>query len=265
MKEFAPDYQRKENGWIIFPELHDAKIRKDLFPPQCMEHPAKAPIGLYESIISYVSKKNETLMDIMSGSGTIMVGALMDRNIICLELEASYYNSLFESRDAIQPRTNSNITIITGDCRKVLPIPVNHIIFSPPYAQIMKMKVAKQDSTRQLAGTYKDSIGNYSESPNNVGNLSKFMYNQAMESIYKLCYESIIPPGTLTVILKDYMKQGSRVYLSDWLIRTCIKTGFEVMDWFKRYAPGTGFLKLWRSRGYETVEDEDIVIFRRLR
>jgi hypothetical protein len=54
-----------------------------------------------------------------------------------------------------------------------------------------------------------------------------------------------------------------RIYLSDWLLRTCIRLGFEQVAWFKRSARGTGFKRLWASRGYEVVNDEDMVIFRR--
>jgi len=269
-KQFAPGYQRDEHDWIIFTESQDVVRRRELFHPECIEHPAKAPIGLYESIIEWVSEKDETIMDIMAGSGTVMVGALMARDIMCIEIEEGYQETLNASRTIIQDSATiegtyvgGSIIILRGDCRKILPIPTNHIIFSPPYAQIMKMRVAKADSTRALAGPYKDSIGKYSANPKNVGNLNRFLYNQAMEGIYKLCYNSIIPPGTMTVILKDYMKQGERVYLSDWLIRVCVKMGFENIGWFKRYAPGSGFLKLWRSRGYDTVSDEDIIILRK--
>lgn len=264
--EFAPNYTRNKQGWIVFPD--DPGWRRAIFPPEAMEHSAKAPPGLIVSIAEYVSEPGETLLDPMAGSGTIMLAALIGRNVICIEIEDIYQKGLLMAKENIQLDTKSTIMILQGDCRDFLPIPVNHIIFSPPYAQILTTKKGpERDSTKSLAGAKGDSDGswspNYTKNPRNIGRLNRFLYNQTMENVYKFCYDSIIPGGTMTVILKDYTKQGKRVYLSDWLIRTCVGFGFENIAWFKRDAPGTGFLKLWRSRGYATVSDEDIVVFRR--
>jgi len=266
-EKFAPQYPRSEEGWVIFPD--DSEWRRAVFPPEVMAHSAKAPPGLIVSIVEYVSKPGETILDPMTGSGTIMLAALAGRNVICIEIEDIYQASLLMARQNIELDTKSTITILQGDCRDFLPIMVNHIIFSPPYAQILTTrKGPERESTKYLAGSRKGVEDgawspDYTKNTRNIGRLNKFLYNQAMEKVYKLCYDSILPGGTMTVILKDYIKQGKRVYLSDWLIRTCVKMGFENIDWFKRDAPGTGFLKLWRSRGYATVQDEDVVIFRR--
>lgn len=264
MAEFAPQYPRTNEGWVIFPDDQDQ--RREVFVHEVMEHPAKANLWMLQSIIEYVSEPGDSVMDIMAGTGSILIGAGMDRRVICVELEEQYYKLILASLDNIAQYLDyakDIVTIIHGDCRHILPLPANHIIFSPPYAKqrIGKTPKEHQESTRQLAGTYQDSIDEYQADPRNLGNLNKFLFNQEMEKVYNLCYQSIIPGGTLTVIIKDYIEKQKRVNLSNWVIRSCLKAGFENTDWFKREALGTGFLKLWRSRGMRTVDDEDIIIF----
>jgi len=262
--EFAAKFPKTDEGWIDFPS--DVGYRKSIFPED-IAHPARANLHMVEAIVEYVSQPEETVMDIMAGAGSIAIAAVMGRKVVCIEIEKIYQDTLAVVKNHLSGEVQENLTLLFGDCRDFLPFPVNHIIFSPPYARILKTKQgAKQDSTKQLAGVSKHSeFGSwspeYSTNPRNVGNLNKFLYNQTMERIYKLCYDSLFSGGTMTVILKDYIHKGKRVYLSDWLTRTCIKMGFEITGWHKRKALGTGFLKLWRSRGCATVSDEDIIIF----
>lgn len=261
-KEFASGYLRSEEGWILFPKDSVGGPRQSLFPPAVMDHPAKYNFAMIQSIIEYVSEPDDTIMDIMAGTGSIMIGALLGRHIICVELEETYQDLISLAKSNIELDTMNTIILLKGDCRDIMPIPVNHIVFSPPYAQILKSKGTLDDKWKTMHKSHQRQA-DYSANPRNIGNLNRFLYNQAMEKIYKLCYDSVLPGGTLTVILKDYINQGKRIYLSDWLIRTCVGLGFENTAWFKREATGSGYQDLWRSRGYTTVDDEDIVIFRR--
>jgi len=260
VKPFAPNYPRNAEGWIQFPD--DPGWRRDIFPPGVMEHPAKFPLGLVKSIIEYVSEPGETIMDIMAGTGSTMIGALIGRNIICIELEEWYQELIQMGKENIELTASGWITLLKGDCRDFLPIPVNHIIFSPPYAQILKGKGMDDEKWKSMSHSHRHQ-GDYSTNPRNVGNLNRFIYNQVMEKIYGLCYDSVLPGGTMTVVLKDYMKQGERVYLSSWLKKVCLRFGFSVFAWYKREAMGSGYQDSWRSKGVTTVDDEDIVVFRK--
>ena len=262
---FAEKYPKTEQGWIKYPD--DRSLRDTLFHPDATSHPAKANIYMIADIVDYVSKPGETILDIMSGTGTIMIAALRHRKVICIELEPFYYPWLDEAKKRItgtMTLPESNILILHGDCRKFLPLPVNHIVFSPPYASIMVRKSApKAGSDIQLAGGKKlaSALPEYSHSQGNVGLLGRFLYNHEMEKIYKLCYQSLPVGGTLTVILEDYTDAGKRVYLSDWMLKACVRAGFYVKNRFKRYCPGSGYKKLWKSKGLDVVEDEDIMVF----
>ena len=50
-KEFAPDYPRNDEGWIIFPD--DVAYRKEMFPAsvKTSKHTAKANIFMVQAII----------------------------------------------------------------------------------------------------------------------------------------------------------------------------------------------------------------------
>src|SRR4030042_1331101 len=89
MKEFAPEYQRNENGWILFPS--DAVYRKEMFPKEVNEHQAKANVFLIQSCIEYVSKPGDYLLDPFGGTGTLMVGALIQRDVMLIEISPEYH------------------------------------------------------------------------------------------------------------------------------------------------------------------------------
>jgi hypothetical protein len=104
----------------------------------------------------------------------------------------------------------------------------------------------------------------YSKDPRNIGRLNTFLYNQNMERVYRLCYQSLLPGGTLTIVIKDRIHEGEQVWISNWATRVCIESGFQMSDWFKRESRGTAFTNIRRSKGEETVDCEDIIILKKV-
>jgi len=505
-------YPVDENGLILYPD--DSEWRRSIFPEKVFRHPAKANLHIISDVVDYTTEPGDTVMDIMAGTGSIMIAAMRDRRVVCIELEEGYQKLLFEGRQRIEelyPDARDIITILCGDCRDFLPIPVNHILFSPPYclapdtpiltwnlewknlgdinqndelvgidkelltgqkyrnirkSQIVGIATSKQKpyiitlsdgrkltsswnhrwlasppssdrlkwiSTcnltnrhtirgivrqtwetadnynsgyiaglfdgegwirrgqrhfgvgfRQKEGQiadavlyylvknnyhvssspYKDMVSHdifrvdeamrfigtlrpirllpqflsemdgrglpqnnrigiesielcdkemelidlqtttgtfiangiishnsgcmnirkvrkqkegaddylveqdrqmmeYSKHPRNLSKLNTFLYNQTMERIYKLCWQSILPGGTLTIIIKDRIENGERVYLSKWVDKVCRGIGFTLFGWFKWKAPGSGFTNIARSQGRLVVDDEDIILYRK--
>lgn len=260
--EFAPEYSRNEKDWILFPR--DDQYRKELFPfLKLSEHPAKANIYLVQAIVEYVSKPEDTIMDFMAGTGSIMTAALIGRRVVCIDIEEGYNQILHQGADsleAIAPGIRDMITIVEGDCNKLLPLQIaDHIIFSPPYANILrKTKLDKLSS--ELLG---EGLLKYSAHPDNVGNLNEFLYYQKMERIYKKSFDSLPAGGTLTIIIKDHIKNGERMYLGERAKRDCIRAGFEEVGHYKWLPPGTAYTSFMRARGDKVVDDEDIIILRK--
>ena len=260
MKQFAPSYPRNDKGWVLFP-LNDSDDRNEIFPVETNKHPAKANLYLLQSVIEYVSEPGDTIMDIMAGSGTILVGALMGRNIICIEISKKFFLLMEQARDSIDSIVpGNNIILVNAACQAVLPIPADHIVFSPPYAQIMKSK-GTDKLTMEKSSTY--DMSEYTQDPMNVGQVNEFYYHYMMESIYKKCYQSLPIGGTLTIIIKDHYKDRKRVEISGRAARDCEKVGFVLQDWFKWFTLGSMYTRIYRARGWDTVDEEDIIILRK--
>jgi DNA modification methylase len=267
-KVFAPDYPRTDKGWIDFPS--DVAYRRQVFPEEANKHAAKANVYLVQAIIEYVSEFGDTLIDIMSGTGTLMIGALVGRTVICVEISQQFHeiqkNALLHM-ETIAPGISDHVMLLNMPCQTYLPIPnlADHIIFSPPYASIMKSKgkdKLTQEKTSYDVSEYTFTSDNIHSSLN-IGMMNDFIWKVEMERIYAKCYDTIKPGGTMTLITKDHMYKRARVPLTQAAVDACIKIGFELFDWQKWNAPGSVYTSIHRSRGWEVVDDEDITFFRK--
>lgn len=267
-KQFASEYSRTDEGWVKFPA--DSEYRKGMFPEEVNKHPAKANVYLVQSIIEYVSEEGQLLLDIMSGTGTLMVGALIGREVICVEISEMFHNlqqqALYKLEE-IAPGISEHIMLINLPCQRYLPIPdlADHIIFSPPYAGIMKVGQKPGRLQEEFLGA---EAHEYSADPLNIGLMNDFIWTQEMERIYAKCLITLKPSGTITLITKDhYEKQKDdtrkRIPLSQATRDACIRAGFIDHSWFKWDAPGSAFTNIYRSRGWEVVEDEDIIVMQK--
>ena len=270
MKKFAPEYTYNEQGWILFPS--DSQYRKEMFPEEVNQHQAKANVFLIQSCIEYVSEPGQLLLDPFGGTGTLMVGALVSRDIVLIEISPEYHKlqmKALEMVEEIAPGVSDHITLINSPLQTVLPIPnfADHIIFSPPYASIMKSKGTDKLTLEKT--DYKMAEYTFN-SPLNVGLMNDFIWSQQMEIVYKKCYETLKPEGSMTIIVKDhYEKQKSgerkRIQLSRAAVDACKRVGFtqDPEEWFKWLAPGSVYTHIYRARGWEVVDDEDIVVLRK--
>ena len=266
---FAPEFNRNEQGWILFPR--DIQDRKSLFfPEEVMKHPAKMNFHLQQAIIEYIAKEGDTLLDPFGGTGTLMIAALQGYRVILLEIEEGYHKLQQQAKEELNkqvPGAGDLIMLLHGDNRLLLPIPCNHIITSPPYAQAMnikKVRTKRKDAPDDWLVEQDKVMLEYSKSPRNLSKLNTFLYNQEMSKIYKLCYQSLTIGGTLTIIIKDRIDEGKRVYLSKWVDKVCKAIGFQLDLWEKWKAPGHGFTNIAKSQGKEVVSDEDILVYRKL-
>lgn len=262
-KTFAPTYPKTPEGWIQFPD--DVKYRKSMFPAEVMKHYAKFHMYLEQAIIDYTTNPGDTVLDPMSGTGTLMMAALVGRTVICIEIEKEYHK--MQQRVLAHLRSKypdmSNCVLIQGNCKLVLPIPCNHIIFSPPYAAALKppKTVSKFQTDKYHVSEEEYQI--YAKTTGNVGLVNTFLYNQTMGNVYKLCYQSLIPGGTMTTVTKDITENGKRTYLSRWIERVCTQMGFQLEDHFKHKIMGGPYQDIRRAAGLDTIDDEDVEIFRK--
>ncbi len=265
MKQFAPEYPRNEDDWVLFP-VNDTNRRKELFPPEVFEHPAKANIFLVEALIEYLSEPGQTVLDPFGGTGTILIAATMGRDVVVVELEETYYNLIRDTYDGwcdmdqFKGKLGKAI-ILRGDCRLMLPQYCDHAIFSPPYSQALG---AGPQQLAQLQGEWKGRPDVYSGGTTNLARLNVFLYGQAMRMVYRKVGQSLPPGGSMAVIIKDQMRKGERIFLSRDCIRMATSEGFKLDEWHKWKPKGSPFTDIAAYRGAEVVRDEDIIIFRRV-
>ena len=106
----------------------------------------------------------------------------------------------------------------------------------------------------------------YSTNPLNLGTMSEFLWTHEMEKVYDKCFKTIKPGGSMTLILKDHISAGKRIGLTQMGIDASIRVGFsyDSSEHWKWAAPGMPYTAARRARGDATVDDEDIVVLRRL-
>ena len=160
------------------------------------------------------------------------------------------------------PAVDELSNLIQGNAAFILPIPdlCNCMIFSPPYPMGLKKKGTMDKTSVDLGYSH---ATDYSEDMDNFTNMNEFIYHQKIELFYKKCFQSIIPGGTMTVIIKDKMKDGVRVMQADRTLRDCLRIGFELVARNKWLARGGGYSAINRAAGLETVDDEDLITLRR--
>jgi hypothetical protein len=132
---------------------------------------------------------------------------------------------------------------------------------SPPYPMGLKKKGEMDKTSKDLGYT---NAAEYSDDMRNFTNLNAFMYHQKIEQFYKKCFLSIRKGGTMTIIIKDKMEKGKRQMQGDRTIRDCERLGFELVARNKWLAKGGGYSAINRAAGLETVDDEDLITFRRV-
>lgn len=263
---FAPNTPRNEENWILFP-INDTNYRKSLYPEEVFHHPAKANMFMVEAIIEHVSEPGQTVLDPFGGTGTILLAALMERNVIAIELETKYQDLIQSTYDdwLFMPSladTIGNLILLKGDCRLILPVPCNHAIFSPPYSQALS---SSSGGLKQLQGRWKgdEHIEEYELSNNNLAKFNVFLYGQAMRKVYQKVYASLPVGGTMTVIIKDQVRGEERIFLSKDCITGATASGFKLWEWHKWKPKGSPFTDIAAFKGADVVRDEDIIMFRK--
>lgn len=256
-KEFAADYPRDENDWILFPR--DVERRKEMYPQEVFDHPAKANMFLTEELIYYLTEPGDTVLDPFGGTGTTMLAALHGRPTILIDIEDRFCGLMEETLSTWIPADPATVIIRQGDCRQVMPIPCDAIITSPPYATALH--TGKKEQDKILVEKHQPQMINMSAL--NLSRLNPFFFGKAMVKVYQRMAECLPSGGPLAIIIKDMMRGKDRVLLSQVCIRDAQRSGFKYKEWFKWKVPGSAFTAWAKHKGSNVVEEEDIIIFRK--
>ena len=233
MKNKLNDLTSKE--WLKFQKswfIHNPPPRKK----GVLVHPAKFPETMAQEFIEFFTKKGETVLDPMAGTGSTLVAALRaGRNSYGIELNPKYAQIatqiIEEERnllgDSIQ---NLKSEIVNGDAAQFanyqFPM-IDYVLTSPPYWDMLRARGAQTQKKRRAS---EELDVHYSDDPNDMGNISD--YNEFLEKlvdIYKGLRPLLREKAYLTIIVKN-VKKGGKIYPLAWDIARELGKTYALKD-----------------------------------
>lgn len=262
----------------------DRGLRRRLFAPEVFSHPAKLHLGLLQKLIDLYTYPGETLLDPMAGTGSLMIAATQQRNVILRDLQLEYVNLMQASVPLIHRRAGlfgGLIDIEQADAKTLDCPPFDHAIFSPPYGfetgngvsneRRMRILNEKQQGGRwdkyleqpchaSFAGGFRYSGGNQ-----NTGNKSGRNYWGDMRLIYERIIKLLPSGGLMILILKNHYRRGKLRDIVGQTVFEVEKMGVEMAARHGRFIDNPS---LWQRRrkeqGLPIVDVEDVLVFRKV-
>ncbi|MCS6992941.1 MAG: DNA methyltransferase [Anaerolineales bacterium] len=209
--------------WLKFQKswfIHNPPPRKK----GVLTHPAKFPETLAQEFITFFTKKGQTVLDPMCGTGSTLVAALRaGRHSYGIELNPKYAaiarQILAEERALLKANADfAPITaeIIEGDAARAteyaLPT-VDYVLTSPPYWDMLHARGAETQKRRRATDGL-DVV--YSDDPRDLGNVHDYAaFLTQLVAIYAGLKPLLRPGAYLTIIVKN-VKKGGKIYPLAW-------------------------------------------------
>jgi DNA modification methylase len=207
--------------WLKFQKswfIHNPPPRKK----GVLVHPAKFPESMAQEFIEFFTKKGETILDPMAGTGSTLIAALRaGRHSYGIELNPKYAKIakqlIAEEKTALgNPAEELTAEIIRGDASKAAEYQLSNIAYvltSPPYWDMLHAKGAETQKKRRDA----DELDvRYSDDPKDVGNIHEYeKFLEKLVNIYSGLKPLLKEKAYLTIIVKN-VKKGGRIYPLAW-------------------------------------------------
>jgi DNA modification methylase len=207
--------------WLKFQKswfIHNPPARKK----GVLRHPAKFPETMAQEFIEFFTKRGESVLDPMAGTGSTLVAALRaGRNSYGVELNPKYAEIAKQALDEERAALGADIEslksdIIRGDAVLAasyqLPT-IDYVLTSPPYWDMLHAKGAGTQKKRRAAS---DLDVFYSDDPDDLGNLHDYeLFLEKLILIYAGLKPLLREKAYLTIIVKN-VKKGGRIYPLAW-------------------------------------------------
>jgi DNA modification methylase len=217
------------------------KFQKSWFihnpPPRetdVLRHPAKFPESLAREFIEFFTRRGQTVLDPMVGTGSTILACLAaGRHGIGIELNPTYAalaaQRLAEAR-RLDPAPSLRLEIHQADAARLalldLP-PIDYVLTSPPYWDMLHARGAATQRKRRSADEL-DVI--YSDDPADLGNVGDYsVFLDRLVAVYLALRPLLVPGAYLTVIVKNVKKRG-RIYPLAWDLARCLSETFTLKD-----------------------------------
>lgn len=142
----------------------DTPLRRRLFTPESLRHPAKGHLALWQLILERYTKPGDWVLDPMAGAGATMLGALMGRNIICVELEQHFIEPMKASWVKMQQSPMlghelGQVVILRGDARCLSLGRADCDVTSPPFEDNLPNHLGGSTDFQQVGGIGHKQVG----------------------------------------------------------------------------------------------------------
>jgi DNA modification methylase len=212
------DWLKFQKSWFIH---NPPRRRKDV-----LRHPAKFPETLAQEFIEFFTKAGQVVLDPMVGTGSSLVAALRcGRHSYGIELNPAYAaiaaQVVEEEREALgQAAEGLTAKVISGNAAQIaqhaaevqMP-PVDYVITSPPYWDMLRSRGAETQKVRRSTPEL-DVF--YSDDPADLGNVQDYdEFLDRLAGIYMNLKPYLRPQAYLTIIVKN-VKKGGKIYPLAW-------------------------------------------------
>jgi len=226
------EWLKFQKSWFV----HNPPPRKD----DVMRHPAKYPETLVQEFIEFFTKQGEVVLDPMVGTGSTIVAAMRSgRHSYGIELNPGYAEVarevILQERETLGGFADHLTTeVINGDAAEIAEIaskhdipPIDYIITSPPYWDMLHAKGAKTQENRRQDENL-DVF--YSDDPNDLGNIPDYdEFLKLLTRVYTGLKPFLKPKAYLTIIVKN-VKKGGVIYPLAWDLAKLLNQTYALKD-----------------------------------
>lgn len=251
---------------------YDIATSKRYFVDEALEHPARMSLSVLRCLTRTHMFAGQTVIDPMAGIGTTMLCALFGINVILSELKQAFVDVAHENlrRMLIAEGCNpflhiGQVTIKQGDARHLNEALADAILFSPPYGNSIA-KVGGINKKLKRLGRSCLNARQYSDSPDDIGNLPLPEYLTEMRKVYLRCWACLKPDGVLIVVLRNYVRDRIEVKLGLHTIRICTIVGFTHAQTHEFKIMRQTFWRNWRRKidpDYPAINMEYALVFKK--
>jgi len=194
------------------------------------QHPAPFLVKDVAKLISFFTKKNQTVLDPFSGSGTTLLACCqLNRNGFGIDLNKKY-SGIAKSRIKNHSNFKKQKIIIGDSLKKIEAIEgeINYCVTSPPYHNILKNNGqgirSVKDKHRQGA---RQGIDYYSEKKNDLGNQKNYKnFLILFEKIMEKVFNKLSNKAYTSIIISDFTINKKETNVHGHIIELMEKIGF---------------------------------------
>jgi len=187
-----------------------------------LPHPAKFPETLAQQFIEFFTKRGQTVLDPMVGTGSTLIACLRSgRHGVGIEINPKYAELaarlIEEEQDSLGASASElSVQAVCGDAAELgrMSLPTfDYVLTSPPYWNMLRSKgfetQARRRANRELDLTYSDD-------PADLGNIANYdEFLERLVAVYVALRPLLRPRAYLTIIVKN-VKKGGKIYPLAW-------------------------------------------------